>query len=158
MECGTARKMIVGKVDGLLPQEAQGELSAHLAACAACAAEERAASAVGPLLRAWAGARAAENAPRLDAMWTRVRAGIEERREEHRRRAWVPRWAWLPAALALAVLALLFYPTGTARQPYNPRSFDVAVEDLESDAATVALVDKGEDLPRVIWIIEDAKS
>jgi anti-sigma factor RsiW len=158
MECGTARKMIVGKVDGLLPQEAQGELSAHLAACAACAAEERAASAVGPMLRAWAGARAAENAPRLDAMWTRVRAGIEERREEHRRRAWIPRWAWLPAALALAVLALLFYPTGTARQPYNPRSFDVAVEDLESDAATVALVDKGEDLPRVIWIIEDAKS
>ena len=158
MECRAARKMIEEKVDGLLPQEAQGELSAHLAACAACAAEERAASAVGPLLRAWTGARAAENAPRLDAMWTRVRGGIGERREAARRRAWVPRWAWLPAAMALAVLALLFYPTGTERQPFNPRSFDVAVEDVESDVATVALVDKGEDLPRVIWIIEDAKS
>ncbi|MBP2675525.1 MAG: hypothetical protein H6Q84_2365, partial [Deltaproteobacteria bacterium] len=33
-----------------------------------------------------------------------------------------------------------------------------SVEDVESDDATVALVDKGEDLPRVIWIIEDAKS
>jgi len=30
------------------------------------------------------------------------------------------------------------------------------VEDVESEVATVALVDKGEDLPRVIWIIEDA--
>jgi len=27
---------------------------------------------------------------------------------------------------------------------------------VESEVATVALVDKGEDLPRVIWIIEDA--
>ena len=150
--------MIVEKADGLLPLEGQGELSAHLAACAGCAAEERAASAVGHLLRAWTGARAAENGPRLDAMWTRVRAGIEERREANRRRAWFPRWAWLPAALALAVLALLFYPTGTERPPFAPRSFDVAVEDVESDVATVALVDKGEDLPRVIWIIEDAKS
>jgi anti-sigma factor RsiW len=158
MECKAARRRIVEKVDGLLPPEAQGDLSAHLAACAACAAEERAASAVGPVLRAWTGARAAENAPRLDAMWTRVRAGIEEQREAPGRRAWIQRWVWLPAALALAVLALLFYPTGTERQPFDPRSFDVAVEDVESDAATVALVDKGEDLPRVIWIIEDAKS
>jgi hypothetical protein len=91
-------------------------------------------------------------------MWTRVRAGIGERGEAPPRRAWIPRWAWLPAALALAVAAVLLYPTGTGRQPFNPRSFDVAVEDVESDAATVALVDKGEDLPRVIWIIEDAKS
>jgi hypothetical protein len=29
---------------------------------------------------------------------------------------------------------------------------------VESEVATVALVDKGEDLPRVIWIIEDAKT
>src|SRR5512139_4226674 len=101
MECRTARRMIVGKVVGLLPREGQGELSAHLAACAGCAAEERAVSAVGPLLRAWTGARAAESAPRLDAMWTRVRAEIGERGEAPPRRAWLPRWAWLPAAIAL---------------------------------------------------------
>ena len=158
MECNAARKMIEEKADGLLPREAQGELAAHLSACPACAAEDRAASAVGPLLKAFAEARAADAAPRLDAMWTRVRAGIEERREAPRHRAWILRWAWLPAAAALAVVALLLYPTGTDRQPFSPRSFDVAVEDVESDAATVALVDKGEDLPRVIWIIEDAKS
>ena len=158
MDCTAARRMIEEKADGLLPREAQGELAAHLSACPACAAEDRAASAVGPALKAFAEARAADAAPRLDAMWTRVRAGIEERREAPRRRAWLPRWAWLPAALVLAVMALLIYPTGTERQPFNPSSFDVAVEDVESDAATVALVDKGEDLPRVIWIIEDAKS
>jgi anti-sigma factor RsiW len=158
MDCTAARQRIAEKADGLLPQGAREELAAHLSACEACAAEDRAVSAVGTVLRAWTGARAAEAAPRLDAMWTRVRAGIEERREAPRRRAWLPRWAWVPAAVALAAAAILLYPTGTARQPFNPRSFDVAVEDVESDAATVALVDKGEDLPRVIWIIEDAKS
>jgi hypothetical protein len=29
---------------------------------------------------------------------------------------------------------------------------------VESDTATVALVDKGEDLPTVIWIIDDART
>jgi hypothetical protein len=96
--------------------------------------------------------------PALDAMWTRVRAGIEESRETRRRSAWTARWAWIPVAAALAVSAFLFYPSGTDRLPFQPGSFDVAVEDVESDVATVALVDKGENLPRVIWIIEDAKT
>jgi hypothetical protein len=55
-------------------------------------------------------------------------------------------------------LALLFYPAGTDRSPYHPGTFDVSVEDVESDVATVALVERGEDLPTVIWIIEDAKT
>ena len=110
------------------------------------------------MLRALTGIRAMEKAPALDAMWTRVRAGIEESRETRRRSSWIARWAWIPAAVALAVFALLFYPSGTDRAPFHPSSFDVAVEDVESDVATVALVDKGEDLPRVIWIIEDART
>jgi hypothetical protein len=115
-------------------------------------------SSMGPSLRALTGIRAKEKVPALDAMWTRVRAGIEESRETRRRTTWIPRWAWIPAAVALVVSALLFYPAGTGRSPFHPSSFDVSVEDVESDVATVALVDKGEDLPRVIWIIEDAKS
>ena len=158
MDCTTARRRIEEKVDGLLPQETEGELAVHVAVCPGCAGHEAALSAVGPALKALVETRAAEKAPQLDAMWTRVSAGIVERRKAERRHAWLPKWFWLPAALALAVLALLFYPTGTERSPFNPRSFDVAVEDVESDDATVALVDKGEDLPRVIWIIEDAKS
>jgi len=155
MECNNARKRIGEKVDGLLPPEAERELSDHLAACPACAEESRGVSLVGPAIKAFLDASAAEAAPRLDVLWTRVRAGIEEHREARRRPAWIPMWAWLSAALALAVLVLLFYPTGTARSPFNPSSFDVAVEEVESETATVALVDKGEDLPRVIWIIED---
>jgi anti-sigma factor RsiW len=158
MDCGTARKRILDQADGLLPPGGERELSGHLAACPGCAEESRGISLVGPALKAFVEARTAEEAPRLDAMWTRVRAGIGERREADRRPAWIPGWAWLPAALALAVLILLFYPTGTSRSPFDPRSFDVAVEEVESDAATVALVDKGEDLPRVIWIIEDGKT
>ena len=158
MDCRTARARIEGKADGPLPREAAAELAGHLAGCPACASEDAAVSATGPVLRALTGIRAMEKAPALDAMWTRVRAGIEEGREARRRPSWIARWAWIPAAVALAVVALLFYPAGTDRSPFHPRTFDVAVEDVESEVATVALVDKGEDLPRVIWIIEDAKT
>ena len=158
MECKAALEKIELKADGLLPREEAAELSGHLAGCPACAAEDAAISATGTMLRALTGIRAREKAPALDAMWTRVRAGIVESREERRSPSWIARWAWIPAAVALAVLALLFYPAGTDRSPFNPSTFDVAVEDVESDVATVALVDKGEDLPRVIWIIEDAKT
>jgi len=156
MDCGAALMNIEAKTDGLLPREAEAELAGHLAGCPACAAEDAAISATGSVLRALTGIRAMEKAPALDAMWTRVRAGIEESREARRRPSWIARWAWIPAAVALAVVALLFYPSGTDRSPFHPSTFDVAVEDVESEVATVALVDKGEDLPRVIWIIEDA--
>ena len=158
MDCRAALEKIGLKADGLLPREEAAELSGHLAGCPACAAEDAAVSAAGTMLRALTAIRAREKAPALDAMWTRVRAGIEESREARRRSSWNARWAWIPAAVALAVLALLFYPAGTDRSPFHPSTFDVAVEDVESDVATVALVDKGEDLPRVIWIIEDAKT
>ena len=158
MDCGTALKRIIAKADGLLPRAEEAELAGHLAGCPACAAEDAAISATGPALRALTGIRATEKAPALDAMWTRVRAGIRESRETRPRSSWIARWAWIPAAVALAVSALLFYPSGTDRSPFHPTSFDVSVEDVESDVATVALVDKGEDLPRVIWIIEDAKT
>jgi anti-sigma factor RsiW len=150
--------MIEAKADGLLPREAETELTGHLAGCPACAAEDAAISATGTMLRTLTGIRAREKAPALDAMWTRVHAGIVESQEARGRPSWITRWAWIPAAVALAVLALLFYPAGTDRTPFHPSTFDVAVEDVESEVATVALVDKGEDLPRVIWIIEDAKT
>ncbi len=115
--------------------------------------------ALGRLLRAHAAAEASSARAGLDAMWTRVRAGIAEEEStpvaRSLRRWW---WAYVPAAAALVVFALLFYPTKLDRSPFKPSSFDVSVEDVESDDATVALVDKGEDLPRVIWIIEDANS
>ena len=158
MDCRAALMNIEAKADGLLPREAEAKLAGHLAGCAACAAEDAAILATGHALRALTGIRAMEKAPALDAMWTRVRAGIEESREARRRPSWIARWAWVPAAVALAVVALLFYPAGTDRPPFHPSSFDVAVEEVESEVATVALVDKGEDLPRVIWIIEDAKT
>ena len=155
MDCGTALGKIIAKADGLLPPQEEAELADHLAGCRACAADDAAIVATGPVLRALTGIRAMEKAPALDAMWTRVRAGIEESRGTRRRSSWIARWAWIPAAVALAVAALLFYPARTDRSPFHPSSFDVAVEDVESDVATVALVDKGEDFPRVIWIIED---
>ncbi len=157
MDCGTARTMIEERADGTLPPEAGAGLDAHLSSCAACAADRARTDAVGRLLRSRAAVRTAAAQGGLDAMWTRVRAGIEEGKAAPRLfRPW--RWAWLPAAAALVVSALLFYPTETDRSPFNPRTFDVSVDYVESETATVALVDRGEDLPRVIWIIEDAES
>lgn len=158
MDCGKARGIVQEGLDGRLPPKESAELLEHLRRCGGCAAEEASLRRVGDLLRLWAAVRVGERQPQLGAMWTRVKAGIEERRDPWYRAA--RRWIWVPAALALAAVALLFYPfypSERAMAPFHPRSFEVSVETLESDA-TVALVDNGEDLPRVIWILEDAKS
>jgi len=157
MNCTHATRMLQDAIDGRLPPRESGELREHLSGCTACRAGDASLRQVGDLLRFWAAVRTEEREPQLHAMWTRVRAGIGERKEPR----WISaarRWFWLPAAAALAVFALLFYPSNGTRAPFHPKSFDVSVETLESDTATVALVDKGEDLPRVIWILEDAKS
>ncbi len=158
MDCDAALVNIERKADGPLPPEVAAELAVHLAACPACFSEDAATSAAGPALCALVATRALGKARAIDAMRVRVQAGIGEGRGTRRGFSWFARWAWIPAAVALAVSAILFYPSGTGRSPFHPSTFDVAVEDVESDVAAVALVDKGEDLPRVIWIIEDAKS
>jgi hypothetical protein len=135
MECRETRQMIQDHIDGQLPPRVSEKLREHLGGCDPCASEEAELRGVGDLLR----------------------AGIEERGKPWR----VPllrRWFWVPAAAVVAVLTLLFYPLNGSRAPFHPKSFDVTVESLESDTATVALVDKGEDLPRVIWIIENGNT
>jgi len=158
MDCAKASELIEALIDGRLPPREAAEVREHVDGCPSCAAEEESLRRVGSLLRLWTSARAAEGSAGLDAMWTRVAAGIEERRGARRLSAIARKWLWIPAAAALAVFTLLFYSPDGARAPFRPKSFDVSVESLESDTATLALVDKGEDLPRVIWIIEDGKS
>ncbi len=158
MECRKASERIEALIDGRLSAREASEVREHVAGCPACAAEEESVRRVGTLLRLWTDAHAAGKSAELSAMWTRVAAGIEERRGERRLAAIARKWFWVPAAAALAVLTLLFYSSDGTKAPFRPNSFDVSVESLESDSATLALVDKGEDLPRVIWIIEDGKS
>ncbi len=158
MECGKVLQVLQEEIDGRLPPSVAAGVRGHMESCASCAAEAAAYRRVGELLRAWTAALEAEKAPQLDAMWTRVRAGIDEWKDRGRFASLARKWFWLPTAAALAGLALLFYSSDVRRAPFNPSSFDVAVEDLESDTATVALVDRGEDLPRVIWIFENDKT
>ncbi len=158
MNCRKELELMEAMIDGRLPPREAAEVREHVAACASCAAEERSLRRVGELLRLWTSARVADGGAGLEALWTRVAAGIEERRDERRLAAIARKWFWVPATAALAVLALLFYSSDGTKTPFRPKSFDVSVESLESDSATLALVDKGEDLPRVIWIIEDGKS
>ncbi len=158
MDCGKVRELLQEEIDGRLPSGEAERVRAHVETCPSCAAEARSYRLLGERLRGWTAAAESENAPRMDAMWTRVRAGIEERRGRERLLRLAKRWSWLPAVVALSCLALLFYHSGVNRTPFNPKSFDVAVEDLESDTATLAFVDKGDELPRVIWIIENDKT
>jgi anti-sigma factor RsiW len=157
MRCEEARRMIQDHIDGRLLPDAEGRVRDHLRSCSPCSVEEAELRRVGDLLRLWAAGRAEAREPQLSAMWTRVRAGIAERRES-RHASRIRRWLLIPAVGALAVLILLFYPSDGTRVPFHPKSFDVTVESLESDSATVALVDKGKDLPRVIWIIDHEKT
>ncbi len=156
-ECRDARRMIQDLIDGCLSPVEAADVRNHLATCDSCRAEEADFRRIGDLLRLWSAVRVEEGETRLSALWTRVRAGIEEGKVSW----YVPvlrRWFWVPAAAVLAVLALLFYSSDGTRAPFHPKSFDVTVESIESDTATVALVDKGEGLPRVIWIIENGKT
>jgi anti-sigma factor RsiW len=157
MDCTKTREMIQDHIDGRLPPDAAEAVRGHLGACLPCAAEEGELRRVGDMLRLWSAVQIEERERKLSPLWTRVRAGIEERREPGLARL-LRRWFWVPAAAAVAVVALLFYPSDGTRAPFHPKSFDVTVESLESDTATVALVDKGEGLPRVIWIIENGKT
>lgn len=158
MDCGKVVKILQDEIDGRLPPSEAAEVRKHLESCGSCAAEEASFRRVGELVRLWSASRAGEKSLQLDALWIRVQAGIEEKRSRKDAPAWARKWLWLPAAAALAVLILLFYPSGVNRAPFHPSSFDVAVEELDSDTATVALVDRGEDLPRVIWIMENDKT
>jgi hypothetical protein len=55
------------------------------------------------------------------------------------------------------VAFFVFYPSVVGRPPLAPGDFRVSVESLESEGATVALLDEGEGLPRVIWILEETE-
>jgi len=157
MDCTKTRDMIQDHIDERLPPDAAEAVRAHLGACRSCAVEEEELRRVGDMLRLWSAVQVEERELALSPLWTRIRAGIEEQKEPGFARL-LRRWFWVPAAAAVAVVALLFYPSDGARVPFHPKSFDVTVESLESDTATVALVDKGKGLPRVIWIIENGKT
>src|SRR5512138_2298741 len=155
MDCKRDERLLHDWIDGRLPESEAERVRDHVAACPGCADSVAAFRAAGDLLRAWADAGARERSPQLDAMWTRVRAGIAEKEAERQSRF---RWRhlfWLPVAGALVVFALLVYPSVVGRGPISPGDFRVAVESLDSETSTVALLDRGENFPRVIWISDD---
>lgn len=158
MDCGKVRATLNDEIDGRLPPLEAAGVREHLEGCEACAAEAGSIRRVGTLLRLWSEARTAETSPRLEVLWTRVKGEIEEKAARKTAAVRMRKWLWLPAGAALAVLILMFYPSSINKAPFHPISFEVAVEELDSDTGTVAFLDRGEDLPRVIWIMENDKT
>jgi anti-sigma factor RsiW len=145
-------------IDGRLSSAEADAVREHVALCPHCADSAAAFRAAGDLLRAWSAETVRKGDPRLDAMWTRVRAGIAEKEAAKRNRL---RWRhlfWVPAAAALAVFALLVYPSVVGRGPITPGDFRVAVERIDSETSTVALLDRGDEFPQVIWISDEDES
>jgi anti-sigma factor RsiW len=158
MDCKRDVGLLHDWIDGRLSGAEADAVAAHVASCPRCADSVAAFRATGDLLRAWADAGARSRSPQLDAMWTRVRAGIAEKEAEQRSRIRWRHMFWIPVAAALAVFALLVYPSGVGRGPIAPGDFRVAVESLDSETSTVARLDRGEQYPQVIWISDDNDS
>jgi hypothetical protein len=161
IDCTTARMLMDKRADGMFSPDAESDLEAHISSCPECAAWRSGSEDLGRLLRSHINARTVSARSGLDMMWTRVRAGIEEGKQSLAcsSRRFMPIFS--AGALAIVVFSLFLYhlyPAGPDRTPYNPRTFEVSVEEIESDIAVVTQLDMGDDLPRVIWIFEDAKS
>jgi anti-sigma factor RsiW len=155
MDCKKDDKLLHEWIDNRLTGPEAERVRAHVAGCPRCVDTVEAYRASGDLLRAWAAGGARERSPQLDAMWTRVRAGIAEKQEAKRTTRRWRHWLWLPAAAALAVFTLMVYPSVVGRGPISPGDFRVEVETLDSETSTVALLDRGADFPQVIWISDD---
>ena len=159
IDCKTAGIFSDKRADGALSPGREADLEAHISSCRDCADRLSGSEGLGRLLRSHIEARTASAGLGLDMMRTRVRAGIEEEKQSvagSGRRFWR---VFSSVALAVVLFALLLYPlrpAGPDRSPFNPRTFEFSVEEMESDIAVVAQLDMGDDLPRVIWIFEDA--
>lgn len=126
------------------------EVRRHLASCRECSAYVEDVKRTGELLRQFV-SEEVEKVPE-NAVLSRVEASIREEREKKIFPRFLTRLA--PVIVGLLALAAVMFYSSIEEKPSRVASFDVTVESVEAVNATVVLVNKGEDSPKVIWIIE----
>jgi hypothetical protein len=105
MRCSWVRRQLVRHVEGALSPAEASRVRAHVAECAECSRELRAAESAARILRSTV---PAAHEPSAD-LWRRVAARLPERRAPVRRP--VRTWAFAAAALVLLVFVALAAPT-----------------------------------------------
>ncbi len=153
MICSDVREKIEMLKDGLLHRPQEGEVREHLDACADCRMYVDETGRIGDLLREYV----KDEVGRLpeNVVLKRVEASIEE--AESKKRGWfLANLKYLVPAFvgAVALILILVYPSMERHEIKQQVKFTATVESIEAKNATVMIVDKGHDTPKVIWIIE----
>jgi predicted anti-sigma-YlaC factor YlaD len=153
MICEDVRKKIELLKDGILNPPEEGAVKDHLGACEDCKRYVDETARIGDLLREYV----KDEIDRLpeNVILGRVEASIQE--VEEKGKGWfLENIKYLIPAFvsAVALILILVYPSMVSRNAGRELKFAATVESIEAENATVMLVDKGADTPKVIWIIE----
>ncbi len=150
MKCREAREKFELLKTGELPPEERENVESHVKACQECQGFLGDSERIGALLRRFV-EEEISGLPE-EVVVGRVRAAV---RESGGRRRFSGLVKWLLPILvgAVALVAVLFYPSFETRKT-REFSYRVSVERVEAVNAAVVLVERGEDIPKVIWIIE----
>jgi predicted anti-sigma-YlaC factor YlaD len=152
MECDVVRKKFELLDSGVLPPAEEEALKGHAESCGECRIFMEEASRVGDLLRVYVEDELKGVPP--NAVLSRVEASIDEL-DESRKRTFRFFKFLIPAFIGVvALLIIMIYPSFKVKRIEKPGRFTVSIESIEAENATVVLVDKGADTPKVIWIIE----
>lgn len=153
MICSDIRNKIEPLIGGMLQPVEEGEVRKHLDTCEDCKNYVDETSRLGELLRQYV----RDEVDRLpgNVIVGRVEAVLRETAEE--RKSWFfGKLKYLIPAMvgAVALILILVYPSMVNRTGRPDLKFAATVESIEAENATVMLVDRGADVPKVIWIIE----
>lgn len=153
MKCEDVRKDIHALGLSILDGRREGELREHLGACHFCQQYLSETEKVSELVRQYV--KGESSLIPENVISARVDAAIEDMGSlPGQRFRWALKYLLPPLAATVALLAILFYSSGVKRETLSQRKFSATVESIEAKNATVMLVDKGMDTPKVIWIIE----
>lgn len=153
MACQEVQQKIDSFFAGLLDREEEGMVGEHLDSCEECTRYREETGRLGDLLREYV-KEEVDLIPE-NVILGRVEAEIREI-EEGGRGWFLGNLKYLVPAFAgaLALIAILFYPSIMRYEKDPARSFAATVESVEAENATVMIVDRGRNNPKVIWIIE----
>jgi predicted anti-sigma-YlaC factor YlaD len=153
MICSDVRKKIEPLHEGILQPAEAGAVQNHLGSCEVCKMYLEETARIGELLREYVRGEV-ERLPE-NVVLGRVEAAIQEAQESRKSWLFENLKFIVPAFVGVvAIILILVYPSKETRKIRPEIKFAATVESIEAENATVMIVDRGADTPKVIWIIE----